>query len=275
MKKAKRALGLLIAVIFLFGIAVPVSAAPSPTVRKFFQDGKVYGDYPQFGGYDKLNTAIFNDLWLIFNGVANKLNDGLTRDPSAFSNSAARNWVEVSYDVEDKADFFIVTVTVKITYSYSGRLTRTLANKYYVDSRDKSFTSNSDKLDAYEKAGTPATPPATFTPPTPLEQAQALFNKVIALPIQPDATGYVSIKRYAEAAGGELAISNSGAVFMIDGVPLYITIDEAVWNIYPNTNLYAPIYIAGDDILVHASLLYPIYVSKVAIDSKGGILIVP
>jgi len=273
MKKTKRALSLLIAVIFILGLAAPVSAAPSPTVRKFFQDGKVYGDYPQFGGYDKLNKAIFDDLWLVFNGLNNKLDGGLTRDPGAFSNSAAKNWVVVTHEIEDKADFFVVTVTVKITYS--DKPARTIVNKYYVDSRDKSFTNNSDKLDAYEKAGTPATPPATFTPPTPLEQAQALFNKVTALTIQPDATGYVSIKRYAEAAGGELSITNSGAVFMIDDVPLFITIDDAVWNIYPNTNVYAPIYIAGDDILVHASLIYPIYVSKVSIDSRGGILIVP
>ena len=278
MKRTKRVVSLLIAAIFIFGMAVTAHAAiPGKSVGKFWQEGKVYGEYPRYNGYDALNSAIYNDIWLIFNGVSGGLGFGLTRDPGAFSNTNPNGWVVISYEEKDDDDFFIVTVTVKTTYS--DKTVRSIVNTYYVNSKDKTFSKNdSAKYDAYVSAkenppAAPSTPPVA--PPTPLEQAVALFNKIKAQPILPDASGYVSLKFYADAVGGTIGFNRTtgDVVFAIDNKPLFIYVDDAVWE-KGNANLYAPIYIDGDDILVHASLVYPIYTSRITVDARGNLLIV-
>ena len=277
MKRTKRVLCLLIAVIFIFGITAPVSAAiPGKSIRKYQQDGKDYGAYPQYSGYDALNKAIENDIWLTFNGVVGGLDFGLTRDPGAFSNSAARNWVEIVYEETDSTDWFTVTVTVKITYH--DKRVRLISNTYYVNTKDKSFSKDSAKYDDYMKDGgaSAGSTPALVPPPSQLDQAADMFKKIISLPILPDATGYVSLKRYAAAVGGSIGISPAGdIIFTIENSPIYFAIDDAVWEKNVNVNLYAPIYVDDDDVLVHASLVYPVYGSKVTVDTRGYIVIIP
>jgi len=273
MKRAKRIVSLLLAVVLVLGLAATVSAAPKKIEKDFSQEGKIYGKYPQYTGYDALNKDIFFDIWFVFNGVSGGLDYGITRDPGSFSNSAPRNWVLLTYVEKEDGDFTIVTTT--INKMYSNKIVREKINTYYINTSDKSYSTKSDAYDAF-KAG-PAAPPVIATPPpTPLDQAIALFNKIKSLPILPDASGYVSLKYYATAIGGSIGYDEKSGdiIFSIDDTPIYITVEEAVWKKNVNVNLNAPIYLDGDDILVHASVVYPIYASRITIDDNGDLLIV-
>ena len=280
MKKAKRALSLLIAAIIVFGMAVTVGAAPAKTMKDFQQGGFVYGKFPQYNdsAYAALNRAIENDIWLVFNGVTGGLRvQGLSRDMASFSNTIAKNWVEIIYAEQDDGDWTVLTVTVRVTYQLpnSAREIYTNVNTYYINTASKAWSKSSADYDAYVKAKT-ATAPAVVVPlpASPIEQANEMFKKITDLPILVDEIGYVSLQRYAEALGGTLGFDSRGNFGLtIGGNPIFFQIDDSVWNLTVNANLNAPIYIDGDDVLVHASLVYPIYKASVTVNAQGVIII--
>jgi len=278
MKKTKKAVSLLIAVILVFGMATAVSAAvPANKNAEFSHYGVVYGLYPVFSdaGYAAVNTTIRNDLMKFFAGFST-LN---VQNISGAFNGGSYTSIDVS-PIKDDDGFISFTITVSRKFPDRANVERHEVGKYVINTTTKAM-SNQAALDAHLKAQETGAPPiAVVIPPLPTyyEQILTAFDTIRHIPVLPDSEGYVSLKKYADAFNGEIVYNEStGNIdFIVNRQTILFDIDPALWSTNPNVKVNAPIYLVGDDILVHASLIYPIYNNaKITVNASGVVLIAP
>jgi len=278
MKKTKRAVSLLIAVILVFGMATAVSAAvPAKKDAEFSHYGVVYGLYPVFSdaGYAAVNNAIQKDLMIFFAGFST-LN---VQNISGAFNGGSYTSIDVS-PIKDDDGFISFTISVSRKFPDKAYVERHEVGKYVINTTTKAMSTQA-ALDAHLKAQETGGPPiAVVIPPQPTfyEQIMAAYDTIKAIPIITDSEGYVSLKKYADAFNGEITFNEStGNIdFIINRQTIMFDIDPAIWSANPHVKINAPIYLVGDDILVHATLIYPIYNNaKISVNANGVVLIAP
>jgi hypothetical protein len=279
MKKTKRAVSLLLAAILVLGMTVQVSARTTRNVD-FMHGGIVYGQFPQYtdAAFATVNNAIRNDLFTFFSGFGTV---------HAVQNiSGAANLIRIASSIQDEDDFQVIRI--EITRRFPGAQAGALhVFTYYVNVVNRTFSREATAFNAFVAARDAAAAPPPAPPPAPTT-AQSLnemileaFNQIHEIPIVRDAEGYVSLKRYANLFGANVGFNAStGSIEFWVGPartinPVLFEIDETLWTTNPNVKLDAPIFVVGDDVLVHASFIYPIYTHARIFLQDGVIMIVP
>ena len=273
MKKTKNVVSLLIAVILIIGMASTVSAAvPKNSNVEFMQNGVVYGKYPEFteAGYEAINKKIRGDLVSFFGGFT----QGTQGASGAFAGGD-----EISLSVTPiKDDDGFISFTINSSRKFPGttNIERKVIGTYIIDTAKKALSTQA-ALDAHLAApGAGASTVIIPAQPTLYDQVVAAFEVFKTVRVVADAEGYVSLKRYADALGGDVSYNNGWIDFRVNRVPIVFDIDPAIWaKAGSHVRTDAPVYLVGDDILVHATLIYPIYGGKVSVNSSGVVVIGP
>jgi len=272
MKKTRKVTCLLLTFLFVLGMAVTAHAAPAANrPQEFMRNGIVYGQFPRFtdDAYKALNDQIYNYLFTLFSGFS-------VTNPTAQNivGVGATNLDLIRSSIVEDGDFNILTISVNPRHGVVA------PRVFYIDTVAKKEATK-DAFDAYVKdrdAGG-ASASVTATPQKSLlEQVNDALDAIRKIPVVADSEGYVSLKRYADAIGGVINFNErtGGINVTINRIPVIFDIDPALWSTNPNIKINAPIYLVGDDVLVHATLIYPIYSNaKASVTANGVVLLSP